>query len=112
MGRKRRDFWADYYFKTGPEALAKDGEAAVAPALDALLAHHRSAAPAPGRVDLVGAGPGDPELLTLKARKLLDRADVVIHDRLVSPEILELARREARMIGRGQEGLWPLRQAR
>ena len=52
----------------------------------------------------VGAGPGDPELLTLKARKALDTADVVIHDRLVTPEILELARREAILIDAGKEG--------
>jgi uroporphyrin-III C-methyltransferase/precorrin-2 dehydrogenase/sirohydrochlorin ferrochelatase len=60
-----------------------------------------------GRVDLVGAGPGDPELLTLKARKALDKADVVIHDRLVAPEILELARREAIVIDAGKEGFGP-----
>ncbi|GHB23634.1 hypothetical protein GCM10009038_23150 [Salinicola rhizosphaerae] len=51
-----------------------------------------------GRVALVGAGPGDPELLTLKALKRLQRADVVIHDRLVSAEILALANPEARRL--------------
>ncbi|HEX6865746.1 MAG TPA: uroporphyrinogen-III C-methyltransferase [Caulobacteraceae bacterium] len=51
-----------------------------------------------GAVWLVGAGPGDPELLTLKAHKALRRADVVVHDGLVSEEILELAPPAARRI--------------
>jgi len=51
---------------------------------------------------LVGAGPGDPELLTLKARRCLHEADAVVHDRLVAPEILELARREALLVEVGK----------
>ena len=51
-----------------------------------------------GSIALIGAGPGDPELLTLRARKLLDVADTVLHDSLVSSEVLELARREAEFI--------------
>ncbi|KRA57746.1 uroporphyrin-III methyltransferase [Caulobacter sp. Root655] len=53
---------------------------------------------APGRVILVGAGPGDPELLTIKALKALRAADVIVHDGLVSDEILDLAPEAARRI--------------
>ncbi|HEY0648124.1 uroporphyrinogen-III C-methyltransferase [Phenylobacterium sp.] len=52
----------------------------------------------PGRVWLVGAGPGDPELLTIKALKALQAAEVVVHDGLVSDEILDLAPASARRI--------------
>ncbi|MGI9290733.1 MAG: siroheme synthase CysG [Gammaproteobacteria bacterium] len=51
---------------------------------------------------IIGAGPGDPELLTLKAARALARADVIMHDRLVSPEILDMARRDAEFISVGK----------
>ncbi|CAM5429631.1 siroheme synthase CysG [Eoetvoesiella caeni] len=51
-----------------------------------------------GKVVLVGAGPGDPGLLTLKALRALNEADVILYDRLVSPEILALARRDATQV--------------
>ncbi|MGR3803507.1 siroheme synthase CysG [Marinibacterium profundimaris] len=105
-GRARRDFWQDYYFDAGPRAIA-EGEDKVDAALDDLLTRHLGREAAPGHVAFVGAGPGDPELLTLKARKALDAADVVIYDRLVSGEILELARREAVMIDAGKEAYGP-----
>ncbi|WP_085879368.1 siroheme synthase CysG [Roseisalinus antarcticus] len=103
FGKPRRDFWQEYYFATGPRTI-EAGEDAVPPALGALLARHLDTPEARGVVDFVGAGPGDPDLLTLKARKALDKADVVIHDRLVTPEILELARREAVLVDAGKEG--------
>jgi uroporphyrin-III C-methyltransferase/precorrin-2 dehydrogenase/sirohydrochlorin ferrochelatase len=57
-----------------------------------------------GSVILVGAGPGDPELLTLRAVRALQSADVILYDNLVSPEILEFARREARKMLVGKAG--------
>src|SRR6185436_18617163 len=57
-----------------------------------------------GSVVLVGAGPGDPELLTLKALRALQSADVILYDRLVRREILELARREAKRMLVGKAG--------
>jgi uroporphyrin-III C-methyltransferase/precorrin-2 dehydrogenase/sirohydrochlorin ferrochelatase len=57
-----------------------------------------------GRVTLVGAGPGDPELLTLKALRALQAADVILFDDLVSDAVLELARREAKRILVGKRG--------
>ncbi len=62
--------------------------------------------PASGTVAFVGAGPGDPELLTLKALRALETAEVVIHDRLISPAILALAR-QARLVDAGKEGFGP-----
>ncbi len=90
----RRRFWEDVF--GGPvaaAALAGDDSGAhdlMAGALDRAQSATRE-----GVVHIVGAGPGDPELLTLKALRLLQSADVILYDRLVSDEILALARRDA-----------------
>lgn len=102
--RARRVFWTRFYFEQGPRAMSA-GPEAVAETLETMLAE--GVADRRGFVHLIGAGPGDPELLTMKARRLLHEADVVIHDRLVPAAILELARREARVIEVGKIAYGP-----
>jgi uroporphyrin-III C-methyltransferase/precorrin-2 dehydrogenase/sirohydrochlorin ferrochelatase len=97
-GGIRRSFWQRFFKEEGLRALEAGGEDQAEAALRTLANEVQAQPRAAGHVYLIGAGPGDPELLTLKARRLLDEADVVIYDRLVSAGVLELARREARFI--------------
>jgi uroporphyrin-III C-methyltransferase/precorrin-2 dehydrogenase/sirohydrochlorin ferrochelatase len=98
-GRARRSFWSAVF----ADAFVP-GAAPEADTLDRLLAEHLGEATPSGRVLFVGAGPGDPDDLTMRARRALDEADVVIHDRLVPKAILELARREAEIVEAGKTG--------
>jgi len=98
--RARRAFWERV--ASGPVAthvLAADEPRADRALARELLASRLSAPQAAvGEVYLIGAGPGDPDLLTLRALQLLQRADVILYDRLVSEAVLERARRDAERI--------------
>jgi uroporphyrin-III C-methyltransferase/precorrin-2 dehydrogenase/sirohydrochlorin ferrochelatase len=94
--RARRLFWDRIFAgRVGELALAGDEIAARRELIRLLDDARNPTRPAAGMVHLVGAGPGDPDLLTIKAHNLLQRADVVVYDRLVSPEVLAMARRDA-----------------
>jgi uroporphyrin-III C-methyltransferase/precorrin-2 dehydrogenase/sirohydrochlorin ferrochelatase len=75
--------------------------------LEALRTQIRAGPEQSGSIVLVGAGPGDPELLTLRAVRALQSADVILIDDLVAPEILDFARREARKMLVGKTGYGP-----
>src|SRR5262249_5948939 len=75
--------------------------------LEALSTQLRAGPEQSGSIVLVGAGPGDPELLTLRAVRALQSADVILIDDLVAPEILDFARREARKRLVGKTGYGP-----
>jgi len=94
-GVQRRTFW---------ERFSDLSFSGAAPALDEEQLIAQSLATQAGRVTLVGAGPGDAEYLTLKAVRALQSADVILFDDLVSAEVLELARREAKRILVGKRG--------
>ncbi|MBL4743644.1 MAG: uroporphyrinogen-III C-methyltransferase [Cycloclasticus sp.] len=100
--KQRRIFWEHVF--NGPIAeLSFQGKHQEATeALENKLNNAADSTPT-GKVYLVGAGPGDPELLTLKALRLMQLADTIIYDRLVSPEILNLSRRDARRIYVGKQ---------
>ena len=106
-GRMRRAFWSEYFFQQGPRAFSTGGELSARETLRTLFAKAVAGTRPAGWVSLVGAGPGDPELVTLKALNRLQDADTIVHDRLVSPQVLELARREARQVCVGKKGFGP-----
>lgn len=94
---ERRYFWEDILDGPAAEQVLQGNEKVAEQMLLEKLAapedEHKT-----GEVYLVGAGPGDPELLTFRALRLMQKADVVVYDRLVSQDILELVRRDAEKI--------------
>src|SRR6476660_5469314 len=101
-GRPRRKFWEGVFDGAASEAAlaGEDSEARrlVGEAIEAAV----KAQAVQGRVLLVGAGPGDPELLTLKAVRALKAADVILYDRLAGTGVLEHARREVELVPVGK----------
>ncbi len=99
-GPARRDFWETFAERAFGAAPAANDQNAFAHLIDEISTGSTNV----GRVTLVGAGPGDAELLTLKAVRALQSADVILFDDLVSGEVLELARREAKRLMVGKRG--------
>jgi uroporphyrin-III C-methyltransferase / precorrin-2 dehydrogenase / sirohydrochlorin ferrochelatase len=101
-GPPRRKFWEAVFEGAAAEAML-EGDEDKARALIGKAIDEAAEKPAPrGRVLLVGAGPGDPELLTMKAIRALKAADVIFYDRLVGEGVLDHARREAELIEVGK----------
>jgi uroporphyrin-III C-methyltransferase / precorrin-2 dehydrogenase / sirohydrochlorin ferrochelatase len=107
---KRRRFWEDALQGSFAEMIFAGRDQAAKAYLERLLENEADSSgkgeageEMQGEVYLVGAGPGDPELLTFRAMRLMQQADVVVYDRLVSPEILDMVRRDALRIYAGKE---------
>ncbi|MBN7137225.1 uroporphyrinogen-III C-methyltransferase [Lysobacter enzymogenes] len=102
LGQRRRFFER---VLAGPiPALLREGRREDAQrAFGAALIDDKPAAPPAGSVVLVGAGPGDAGLMTLRGLRALNQADVILHDRLVSRDVLQLARRDAELIEVGKQ---------
>jgi uroporphyrin-III C-methyltransferase/precorrin-2 dehydrogenase/sirohydrochlorin ferrochelatase len=99
--RARRRLWERLLLGPFRRAVLSGAEADATRILDAEL--KGAAAPAGGRVFLIGCGPGDPDLLTLKALQRMQEADVLVVDRLVNPKVLDYARRDAARIYVGKK---------
>jgi uroporphyrin-III C-methyltransferase/precorrin-2 dehydrogenase/sirohydrochlorin ferrochelatase len=99
----RRYFWEAVLDGDIGENVLQGNKQQAEAQLDIALQKYANGDKPAGQVYLVGAGPGDPDLLTFRALRLMQKADVVVYDRLVSKDILELVRRDAEKIYVGKE---------
>jgi len=99
---RRRIFWEKALQGTFAEMVLAGKDRAAQDYLLQSLEHEKDEPPQ-GEVYLVGAGPGNPDLLTFRAMRLMQQADIVVYDRLVSPAILDMVRRDATRIYAGKE---------
>ena len=95
--QERRIFWEGVLQGPVVERILAGQESAARQLLTNLL-HDKADIQHHGEVYLVGGGPGDPDLLTLRALRLMQQCDVCVYDKLVSPEVLELVRRDAELV--------------
>jgi uroporphyrin-III C-methyltransferase/precorrin-2 dehydrogenase/sirohydrochlorin ferrochelatase len=102
----RRRFWDGVLQGSVAEQIHAGRDGLAQATLDKALANTTAETLQHGEVYLVGAGPGAPELLTFKALRLMQQADVVFYDRLVSPAILDLVRKEADQVYVGKQRDW------
>ncbi|MDR3394689.1 MAG: siroheme synthase CysG [Parasulfuritortus sp.] len=98
----RRKFWENALLSPVAEMVFSGREQEAEYTLNKML-EDSSTAVGVGEVYLVGAGPGNPDLLTFRALRLMQQADVVVYDRLVSPPILDMCRRDADRLYVGKE---------
>lgn len=102
-GGQRRRAWETVFESEIPELVYAGRAQAADQQVEQLLNRGGESIPKTGAVYLIGAGPGDAGLMTLRGQRLLQRADVVLYDRLVSNDVLELCRREAELIYVGKQ---------